>query len=256
MVRATTPKDLQGDLTLELLAGSNPEDRCPNFRTDSIGPYCGRDLIQGEKITDERRGVCDNISLQLWCLDKDRYNICIWYQGEPFRRKVGVTSENKLKVSAVRYAYDSWNLAAEVVGYASFSGVGEQPINEQVLLGARNRISDLRQKVSDLDRVVSIESGIFEENEGWVDKAVVVLLDTRSGKEYVAYSEGVVFPKEYVERAREIGFDKMTVGKVMADAGYVTDAKDPHKSISGKSRTQYIVETLLNLVIESEKSAK
>ena len=76
--------DFRNDLTLELLSESNPEERCPNFRTDDIGPYCGRDLSQGEPVIEIRRDVCSNASLQLWCLDKEKYHICVWYNGEPF----------------------------------------------------------------------------------------------------------------------------------------------------------------------------
>jgi len=158
--------------------------------------------------------------------------------------KIGVTSENKLKVDAVRCAYASIGLPCELVGYTANSGVGEQPINEQALGGARNRITDLKKRVDGLDRIVSIESGIFEEDGQWVDRAVVVIFNAKTGEEYVDYSDRVVFPKEYVERARDIGFDKMTVGKVMEKEGYVSDNKDPHKSISGKSRQEYIEETL------------
>ncbi|MFH1585948.1 MAG: DUF84 family protein [archaeon] len=166
--------------------------------------------------------------------------------------KIGVTSENKLKVNAVRGAYDSIGIPCEVVGYVADSGVGEQPINNQALEGARNRISDLRRKVNGLDRIVSIESGIFEQNGQWVDKAVAVVYRTDRDEEHVAYSDGVVFPTEYVDRARALGFDKVTVGKVMAEAGYVADNKDPHKSISGKSRQLYIEDTLGRLVREVE----
>lgn len=84
MVRYTTHKDLEKKLTIKLLSGSNPGDRCKNLRTDSEGPYCSRDLKEGGKISEQRRIICDNYSLQLYCLDKIRCNICIWYQGEPF----------------------------------------------------------------------------------------------------------------------------------------------------------------------------
>jgi len=57
---------------------------CPNIKRDSTGPYCARDMEPGEEITEQRRMLCDHLSLQLWCLTKDRYKKCIWYQGEKF----------------------------------------------------------------------------------------------------------------------------------------------------------------------------
>lgn len=84
MIKITTRNDLERDLTKKLLDDNNTEDRCPNLQTDNHGPYCARDLEEGEIISERRRRICDNASLQLWCLDKDRYNLCIWYNGEPF----------------------------------------------------------------------------------------------------------------------------------------------------------------------------
>ena len=167
--------------------------------------------------------------------------------------KIGITSQNKLKVEAVRNAYSFMEPSPEISGYSADSGVGEQPINEQTLQGARNRIADLRKRVDGLDRIISIESGIFHEGDKWLDKAVIVILDTSTGKEYVAYSDAVVFLDKYVEMAREMGFDTTTVGRVMANEGFIENAKDPHQSISGVSRRVYIEETVKGLVEEIEK---
>lgn len=166
--------------------------------------------------------------------------------------KIGITSQNKLKIDAVLSAYSSINQSPEVMPYSADSGVGEQPVDGQALQGARNRIANLLKEADGLDRVISIESGIFRENGQWIDRAVVVIYDTNQNKEYVAYSEGVVFPDKYVETARKIGFDKITVGSVMVKEGYVSDSKDPHKSISGISRQDYIENTLARLVKEVE----
>jgi inosine/xanthosine triphosphatase len=166
--------------------------------------------------------------------------------------RIGVTSQNKLKVNAVRKAYSAVVDLVEVEGYAADSGVGEQPVNEQTLTGARNRISDVNTKIDGLDRIVSIESGIFKEGKQWLDKAVVVIYNPQSGEEHIEYSESVVFPNEFIEKARQIGFDTMTVGQVMAESGHVSDQKDPHLSISGISRQVYLENTILKLVKEIE----
>ena len=161
--------------------------------------------------------------------------------------RIGITSENKLKIDAVKKAYSG--KSREINGYSTNSGVGEQPVNEQTLMGARNRIIDLEKRVHNLDLIFSIENGIFNENGKWIDRAVVLVKDNWNKKEYIAYSDGVVFPDEFVKRAKEIGFDKITVGKVMAEADYVKDAKDPHLSISGVSRQKYL-ERVLNQVVK------
>ena len=162
--------------------------------------------------------------------------------------EIGITSENALNFNVVENAYSFMEPKPTIIGYPADSGVGEQPVNEQTSLGARNRIVDLRKRVVDLDRIISIENGIFQEKGQWVDRGVVVISVPSTGEEYFACSDGVVFPNEYVEKARELGFDKITVGRVMADEGFVLDAKDPHKCISGVSRQVYLQEAVGGLV--------
>lgn len=170
--------------------------------------------------------------------------------------KVGVTSQNGLKVSAVTNAYLQIGIPAEIIGYKADSGVGEQPVDEQTVEGARNRIRDIYTRISGLDRIISIENGIFREGEQWVDRAVVVIYNPTTTQEQIEYSDAVVFPDEYVRRAQQIGFNTITVGQVMAEAGYVADQKDPHFSISGISRKVYLENTVRKLVELVEKGMK
>jgi non-canonical (house-cleaning) NTP pyrophosphatase len=164
--------------------------------------------------------------------------------------KIGVTSEKSFKIEAVKKAYSL--LGVPVIGYKTNSGVGEQPENEQTILGARNRILDLRSQVSDFDRIVSIENGIFFEGGKWADRAVVIVYNPHTDAEYIGYSDAVVFPTEFVERARKIGFDKITIGQVMAQAGFVANPNDPHLTISGISRQVYLENVVREVVQKCE----
>lgn len=167
--------------------------------------------------------------------------------------KIGVTSQNKLKIEAVKKAYSFVGDSLEILGYEANSGVGEQPVGEQTLKGARNRISDIRSRISGLDLIISIENRIFIEDEEWLDKAVIVIYNPHEDKEHIAYSDAVIFPTKYVEIARQKGFDTTTVGQVMQDEGYVENRKDPHLTISGISRQVYLEKTIQALVNKIEK---
>lgn len=162
--------------------------------------------------------------------------------------KIAVTSENKLKVDAVKEGFSSIYSSIEVTGYKTNSNVGEQPVNEETLAGARNRVLDLASRVTGLDLIVSIESGIFFEGGNWMDKAVILAYFPSTKREIVEFSDSVVFPTEYVHKARAIGFDKITVGKVMKDSGYILDDKDPHFSLTGISRKNYLSNGIKRLV--------
>ena len=62
-----------------------------------------------------------------------------------------------------------------------------------------------------------------------------------------------VFPDKYVEMARQRGFDVCTVGQVMQEEGFVADAKDPHLSISGVSRREYLGRVVKKVLEEAER---
>ena len=74
MIRFNDP---HSDLIEDLLANSPAQDRCPHLKTDNVSLYCSNQLT-GEVI-EKRRGVCDSYSLQLWCLDKERFCKCLFY---------------------------------------------------------------------------------------------------------------------------------------------------------------------------------
>jgi len=63
----------------ELFTGVPEEDRCPHLRRDSKSPYCANGLQPEGFVSDQRRIVCDSISLQLWCLDKERCSKCAYF---------------------------------------------------------------------------------------------------------------------------------------------------------------------------------
>lgn len=72
------------DLIDELFSEVPKEGRCPYIRKDETSAYCSAGLKQDEVVSFYRRYVCDSISLQLWCLDKERCDKCIYHNGERF----------------------------------------------------------------------------------------------------------------------------------------------------------------------------
>lgn len=154
--------------------------------------------------------------------------------------KIALASKSQKKIDAVRLAFGG---KAEILAFKAPSGVNEQPIGDETLQGAQNRIAFIREACPDADLYVSIENGLFEENGDFVDKAVVTL-STRDGKTSTTYSDGVTFPKEFViqTRDRDGGFKQWTVGKTMAEAGHVSDDGDPHKDLAGRSRVSFLNE--------------
>lgn len=156
------------------------------------------------------------------------------------RVKVVVASQSSIKGKAVQAVFPK----ADVIGVKTSSGVPEQPCGDETGKGARNRIQDARQQIQDADYYVAIENGIYNESGHWIDKAVVIVIN-KAGDERVEMSIGVEFPKEYVEKAKAIGFEKVTVGSVMFDAGIIRQKDDPHADLGDKKpRADMLKETI------------
>lgn len=158
--------------------------------------------------------------------------------------KVVLASTSAVKVAACRTAFGE---AHDIVPVKVPSGVAEQPTDQETLVGAFNRIQGARAAVPDADIYVSVENGIFKEDGKYIDRAIVTLA-VGDAKPQVFYSDGVEFPEDCVEIARNRGFNEWTVGKVMEELGIVAKHDDPHATLSGKSRVAYIDDVLKTAV--------
>lgn len=163
--------------------------------------------------------------------------------------KIAVASASTIKLEACRKAFGAVapDGHVEIISVKAPSCVAEQPVGDETLTGATNRINHARKAVGDADYYVSIENGLFVEDGRYIDRAVVVVAQKQDAPQSF-YSDGVEFPADMVNETRRRGFDTWTVGKVMAEHGLVAAHDDPHLSLSGKSRTAYINETAARAV--------
>lgn len=154
--------------------------------------------------------------------------------------KIVLASTSAVKLDACRRAFGP---EVDIVTVKVPSGVSEQPMDQETLQGAHNRIAAARVEVPGADFYVAIESGVFDEGTAFVDRALVVL-EHQTGLRYHTVSDGVIFPDAAVEEARRRGLDKWTVGKVMAEQGTVVSHDDPHLTLAGRSRAEYLYEAV------------
>lgn len=82
MVRFRTKEEKLEDQLFREVQGKST---CPYIKRNCEGAYCGKDLKEGEKVSRSHRIVCDISSLQLWCLDANKYDKCIQYKGDSFQ---------------------------------------------------------------------------------------------------------------------------------------------------------------------------
>ncbi len=168
---------------------------------------------------------------------------------ERLKIKLGSTSAQKFKAVEIGCKYLSLDFTIEKVNAPS--GQNEQPVGfDETFAGALNRAKlAIELSPTDYDIAIGIESGIFSINSSaettTLDIAIIVVI-TKSGKQIVANTPGFVFPEIYVNTAKELGFEKNTVGQVIAE-NLGGDKTDPHSILSNGviTRQETLIEGLM-----------
>lgn len=166
---------------------------------------------------------------------------------------VAVSSTADQKIKAVQKAFLVSNKNVTVTGYKASSGINEQPNgNDEIILGCNNRLRETIEQTR-ADIYISIENGISYFENKWHDYAYVIMYFSKSHQEFTGFTRLVVFPTDCVIEARRRGFKLHTVGSVMAEMRPDINKQDPHLSLTGISRVDYLAETLNSLIIQADK---
>lgn len=168
---------------------------------------------------------------------------------ERLKIKLGSTSAQKFKAVEIACKYLSFDFTIEKVNAPS--GQNEQPVGfTETFAGALSRARRaINSSPSDYDIAIGIESGLFTINQSGrnttLDVAIIVIL-TKSGKEIITTTPGFMFPEEYVGIAKGLGFEKNTVGQVIAE-NLGGDKTDPHSILSNGviTRQETLIEGLM-----------
>ncbi|HJO02753.1 MAG TPA: inosine/xanthosine triphosphatase [Acidobacteriota bacterium] len=130
--------------------------------------------------------------------------------------RVLIGSANPVKRASVEEAFGLFFDELEVQGRAVPSGVPDQPVNDETLIGARNRATALRsvRDVPDVDYFVGIEGGIVEQ-AGRVFAFGGMCVTDRHGREALGSSPHFELPPEVARQVlagRELGIvmDELT----------------------------------------------
>lgn len=137
--------------------------------------------------------------------------------------KVLIGTKNPGKIEGARQAFEKYFDNVEIRGIPVNSDVGDQPVNEEILQGAKNRVKNLKKyaKENQLepDFYVSSEAGITNLLGEWIDINCVVIEDS-NGFQSMGTSQGFPIPNKYIEEIKktELGkvMDKIFNGKELA----------------------------------------
>ncbi|MDE5831241.1 MAG: DUF84 family protein [Clostridia bacterium] len=116
--------------------------------------------------------------------------------------KALIGSKNQGKIESAKEALSLYFKDVEVIGIPVPSGVGDEPVNEEIYEGAKNRIENLKKYAKEnkmnVDLYMSIESGINKVPCGYVISNVAMIEDKNG---LFSYGTGPQFPvpDRYVE---------------------------------------------------------
>ena len=125
--------------------------------------------------------------------------------------KILMGTKNPGKIEGARQAYEKYSV--EIEGISVESEVGNQPFNEEIWQGAKNRIKNLKKYANNnnikADFYIASEAGITNLLGEWIDINAVVIEDSK-GFQSIGTSQGFPIPDKYIEEIKQT-----ELGKVM-----------------------------------------
>lgn len=115
--------------------------------------------------------------------------------------KLLMGTKNPGKIEGARQAFSKYFENVEIEGVAVESNVGAQPVNEQILQGAKNRVENLKKYAQanniQADFYIASEAGITNLLGEWLDFNMAVL-ENKEGEQSIGSSAGFPIPDKYV----------------------------------------------------------
>ena len=156
--------------------------------------------------------------------------------------KILMGTKNPGKIEGARQAFEKYFDNVEIEGIGVSSEVSDQPVNEEIFLGAKNRIKNLKiyaeENNIEADFYIASEAGITNLLGDWIDINSAVI-ESKEGLQTVGCSQGFQIPEKYVPEIIET-----ELGKVMDK---LFDGENLGKGKGGISRLTHDVVTRIEL---------
>lgn len=109
--------------------------------------------------------------------------------------KVLMGTKNPGKIEGARRALQRYFDDVDIQGIPTDSEVGEQPVNEDIYIGAKNRVKNLKKYAKEnnitADLFISSESGIYDSLGRWLITNIAVIEDNN---DFESYGTSASFP--------------------------------------------------------------
>ena len=127
--------------------------------------------------------------------------------------KILMGTKNPGKIEGARQAFEKYFDSVEIEGISVESNVGAQPVNEEILQGAKNRIKNLKKYANTnnikADFYIASEAGITNLLGEWIDIKAEIIEDW-NGFQCFRTRQGFPIPDKYIDEIKET-----ELGKVM-----------------------------------------
>lgn len=150
--------------------------------------------------------------------------------------KILIGTKNPGKIQGAKEAFERYFDSFEIEGISVSSGVSDEPVNEEIYTGAKNRINNLitysKENNVDADYFIAIESGITNLLGKWVIINIAVIKD-KNGYESFGTSPAFPVPDKYVQeiidtdlgRVMDRIFEQNNIGNSKGGISFLTHDK-------------------------------
>lgn len=120
--------------------------------------------------------------------------------------KVLIATKNPAKIEGARLALSKYFNNFEINGINVESNVSNQPVNNEIYLGAKNRVNNLikyaQQNNLNADLFLAIEAGISNSLGNWCNFNIAVIKDNK-GNEAFGVGPAFPIPEKYIEEIKQ-----------------------------------------------------
>lgn len=126
--------------------------------------------------------------------------------------KILIGTKNLGKIEGAKEAFKKYFDNFDIEGIKVSSDVSDEPMNNEIYEGARNRVDNLikyaKENNIDADYYLGVESGITNSLGKWVNINIAVIKD-RFGYESWGTSSGFPIPDKYIDEVIETDLGKV-----------------------------------------------
>lgn len=119
--------------------------------------------------------------------------------------KILMGTKNPGKIEGAKQAFAKYCNDFQIQPVEVDSEVGAQPINREIIIGAKNRIKNLRKYAKEnkieVDYYIASEAGITNCFGNWID-INLALIENSIGYQSIGTSQGFPIPEQYIEEIK------------------------------------------------------